>query len=303
MTIQEVGLDIFERHLKPFYVFGGSEYGVKFRYLQMIRDQMQDCKECDTVDSVIQIMKTRHLVPLPETLYIVRYDSSFIQNLSEFYANTIRNCNIIGSIVCIFESEKDVSKCEKFLPDCTVRINSVDSKFIRKYLHADYPKLPDNLINIVSDYSSTYGQAYNVCSAMSNGDITELCSMDTQEILRMFSLEQSCSESDLKQGIASRNFSVCMSIVENYADRDSIFYTILSVMLELEKLILNPRSDSSLKPYASRWKLEDVYNMFMQTYEKLLESRKYSVDVSGAIIHLLTLLQFSSIPSKEEMYV
>ena len=57
----------------------------------------------------------------------------------------------------------------------------------------------------------------------------------------------------------------------------------------------------SVIPYAKFWTLEDVYNMFMITYDELKKSRTISTDKYSSAVYLISLLQLQKIPSLEVM--
>ena len=71
-------------------------------------------------------------------------------------------------------------------------------------------------------------------------------------------------------------------------------------MLDLEKLSSNKYTESELRQYLKNWTMKDIYNMFMQTYQKLKLLRSTSSDSKNVMMYLITLMQFSEIPSLEE---
>ena len=71
-TIQEVGREILSGQPSKFYVFCGSEYGLKEAYIDKLKAVYPSYKEADTVASVLAQMEGVHLIPLQPTLYIIR---------------------------------------------------------------------------------------------------------------------------------------------------------------------------------------------------------------------------------------
>lgn len=300
MTIQEAGLEILGGTPRKFYIFGGSEYGIKSKYLRTLEDHYHVKKEVDSVASVIDLMSTKHFVPLKPALYVSRYDSEFISQLSESFAKKLKSVKIIGTLVCLYESDKDVSKCEKYLAEETVRIDSVSRNFVIRYLHSDFPKLPDRLIESATDMSSSYGQAMKICSAMSTVDPEILFSYSDKDLAELFGTTQGSEESDIRVGVAARNPKYVLEKLENYSgDLNNLLYAILSTMLELEKLVSSSRGSSDLQDYKKRWTPKDVYNMFMNTYSAIWRIRTYSTDIYSELVMLVGLLQFSEIPEVE----
>lgn len=300
--IQEVGTEILGGNPNKFYVFCGSEYGVKRKYLQMLQDHYGNKVEVPTVDSVLSMMNTKRLIPLKPSLYVVRYDESFISTLSDKTKLKIDQCNILGTLVCIYESSSHTSKLDKYLPTYTVSIDSVNTRFLMKYLKSDFPELPDRLLEVSARYSSNYSQAYSVCSAMSVCETSKLFSMQDVELCKLFGLSQESDVEQLRLGVASRNFRYLLNTIDNYSgDLDSCLYTILSVCLEIEKILGSKFAESDLREYLNRWSYEDVYNLFMVTYEELKKLRTISSNTYASLVYIASLLQFKRIPSVEDM--
>lgn len=302
-TIQEVGTEILNNEPKSFYVFSGSEYGIKNKYIEILSELYGEVHEVPDVQSVLTLMNQKHFIPLKPALYIVRYDDAFLSSLNADTQHKISSTKIIGTIVCIYDSSsKGVAKLDKFIPDYSVNIDSVDRLFVVKYLHSDFPALPDRLIELSAKMSENYGDAQNICRSMSLADLESLFALSDEDIIKLFGKQHLSKESDIKKGIAARNFSYLMSQIENYPDDlDSIFYTILSTLLELEKIKLNKYAESNLREYAKQWTFQDIYNMFMNTYSELKKSRSYANNVSASLTYLFALLKFSEIPDVEVM--
>lgn len=302
-TIQEVGTEILNNAPKKFYVFCGSEYGIKNKYIQMLSSLYTEVHEIDDVQSVLTLMNTKHFVPLTPALYIVRYDDSFLASMNATTSDKISSTNIIGTVVCIYEdSSKAASKLEKYLPDWSVSIDSVNIQFIIKYLHSDFPKLPDRLIELSATIGLNYGDSQNICRSMMLADVEQLMSLSDDSLNKLFGKQQSSQESDIKLAIAARNFTYLNDLLNNYSgDLDSILYTILSTLVELEKILSNRHIDSALQEYTKRWTYKDIYNMFMNTYAELKKLRSYATDVNSSLIYLFSLLKFSEIPDVEVM--
>ena len=138
-TIQDVGLEIFNHSPAKFYAFLGPEYGIKCRYLDMIAETYKgSVVEADSVQSVISMMKTKHIVPLQPSLYIVRYDETYLSSLDNASFMKLKDIKMIGTLVMIYQTEKQCSKVEKYLPDISVYVGNVDTKFVEKYLKQDF---------------------------------------------------------------------------------------------------------------------------------------------------------------------
>lgn len=302
-SIQEVGNEILSGHPKDFYIFAGKEYGVKCSYLRTLEKHYGHRVECASVDEVLNSMRTKSLIPKIPTLYIVRYDDAFVSTLSDATARHIESCKIVGTIVCLYEQPKQVSKLDKYLKDYIVSIDAVSPRFLNMYLHSDFPSMPDRLINIAEKCGANYGHARNILQSMTYADANELASMSDAEISKLFGCTPSASSDLIRQGIASRNFVYLNSLLGSYeGDADSIMYTILATMIELDSIMDRPRKESDLRPYVKRWSRQDVYYMFVATYNELKQLRSLSVsDPFNSVVFLFSLLQFPRIPNTEEL--
>lgn len=302
MTIQEIGTEILGGNPGTFYVFGGKEYGVKKKYIEILQKHYGVRKEVTSVSEILSVMSTKHFIPMKPTVYVVRYDAEFIKSLSDAVRKQIKSTNIVGTIVCIYDSDKDVAKCEKYLPDNTVRIDSVSRNFMLKYLHSDFPNMPDRLIEIAADHSADYNHARTMCACMSTISVEELYNLDDDSIVQLFGRSALSSEDAIKKGIAARNFNYLVSLVDSYpGDISTIFYSVLSTMIELEKVKSTKYSSSEFRDYAKRWTMADIYNMFMNTYAEIRKLRSYAVDAYSSLMYILSLMQFSQIPSLEDL--
>ena len=300
LSIQEVGTEIMKGTPRSFYVMTGNEYGIKRMYIQYLKNHYKNYKESESVESILTTMSTKHFVPLQPTVYVVRYDEAFIASLTDKTSSRIRNINIVGTIVCLYESEKHTSKVEKYLGDYTVHIEKVNSVFIKKYLKKDFPDLPDHCIDAAVESCVDWYEAELMCRAMMHDNTNDLYNRSKQELKFSFGKVQELDEKLVKSIIASRNFGKLLYLMEKKeGDEDSVLYSILSTMLELEKISTNKYVESDLRPYLKNWPLKDIYNMFMQTYQQLINLRSIASDSKNILMYLITLMQFNEIPSVE----
>jgi len=288
---------------KPFYVVGGSEYGVKDRYIDTLTKLYGRKEEYPSVSSLIDFLSVKHLIPLNPSLYVVRYDESFVSSISAAVVQKTKNLKFRGTVFCIYSDPKHVAKIDKFLPDCTAVVEPVDQKYIVKYLHSDFPKLDDRSIKVAATYATSYGHARTICKSLVNADPSILARMSEYQISKLVGCGDHSIESDIQKAVASRNFAQAVSLASRYeGELDTLLYTILQTMIELEKILSSKYSDSPLKDFAKLWKLEDIYWMFMNTYSELEKSRSNtSTNIESSLVYLFGLLPFQSIPSVEVM--
>lgn len=303
ITIQDLGLSIMSDSPKPFYIIGGSEYGVKDKYIDTLTRHYGKKEEYPSVSSLIDFLSIKHIVPIQPALYVVRYDETFVSSISAALVQKIKGLKFKGSIFCIYSDPKHIAKLDKLLPDCTCIIESVDQKYIKKYLHSDFPKLDDRSIKIAATSATSYGHARTICKSLINADPGVLAKMSEVEIAKLVGCSDKSIEADIQKAIASRNFNSAIQFVDKYGgDLDSLLYTILQTMIELEKIMTSKYSDSALKDYAKFWKLEDIYHMFMNTYTELDKTRSNTAtNIQSSLVYLFGLFTFKDIPSVEVM--
>lgn len=300
-SIQEVGLEILNNNPSHLYFFCGNEIGIKEKYIDKLTSYYGDSIEVERLTDVLNLMRTKHIIPLKPKLYVVRYDEEFISILTDKVKHEIDGTKIIGTIVGIYEHPKHATKLDKYLGNYSVSIDTVDSKFVKVYLHQDFPGIPDRFVDIAVRSSVNYSQARNMCRAMNAADKGKLYSMSDSQLADIFGYTRLSTENQIKHGVAARNFKYLVDVIETFeGETDTIFYAILSTMIELEKCMTKKYTDSELKEYLKLWTAPDIYYMFMHTYQQLKKLRSSSVsDPKNLLMYLISLLPCRSIPSVE----
>lgn len=299
-TIQEVGTEILTNHPAHFYIFGGTEYGIKSKYIECLKEYYADSVEYPSLISLVDMMSSKHLIPLEPKLYIVRYDEDFVSKMTDTLCHKLKSCKIIGTIVCIYEQQKHITKLCKYLDDYIVLINAISPQFLKQYIISDFPQMPDRLVDIVCRISDNYNQAAMICTSICAAPVENACALSDSELALMFGKAAKYNDKAIRKYVASRNFAYLIHALDSYEDdSDSFLHVMLSTFLELEK-VLTIHANSDLKEYASRWTKQDVYNMFLHTYGELRKSRMFSTDLKNSIVYLFGLLQFKPVPAWEE---
>lgn len=303
LSIQQLGLEILNHTPRKFYVFGGSEYGIKARYIDELVKHYGQKIECNTVSEIIASSKIKQLIPLGPALYVVRYDEDFGSNISADLAKQINNLNISGTVVCLYET-KYFSKIEKYLPDNSTFIEPIKSNMIIKYLKSEFPSCSTHLLSIAAKVCKNYGHARNICIGMSACNPAIIDDMSDKEICKLFGYVEDSGNKEMQIAIASRKFANVNKCISEYNDAyDSVIYDFLSVAVELDKIFDKSRVESNLSAYAKLWTRQDIYNLFMQAYNQLSLIRSLSVEPQNCLLYLAGLLQFNNIPSVEGMEV
>lgn len=288
---------------KKFYIIGGSEYGIKDKYIEKLVKFYGHKEEYPSVSALMDFLSVKHIVPIPPCVYLVRYDETFVSSISAAIVQKIKLLKFQGSVVCIYDEAKHITKLDKFMPDCTAIVEPVNLKFVENYLHSDFPNLDDRSIKIATKCSSSYGHARTICKSMSNADPTILARMSEKDLERLFGCSDISTESEFRKAIASRNFVSACKIIDNYeGSLDNVVYTVLQTMIEIEKVLTSKYASSDLRDYAKFWKLQDIYHMFMNAYGELDKLRSNtSTDVRCSLIYLFGLFTFKDIPSVEQL--
>ena len=288
---------------KKLYIIGGQEYGIKDKYIDKLTTLYGNKEEYPDMNSVINFLSVKHLIPIDPTLYVVRYDDNLVSSISASVVQKINKLKFKGTIICLYSDIRSIDKLDKYFPDNTCIVDSVNPKFVNKYLHSDFPELGDRYIQIATDCSTSYGHARTICKSLMHADKAQLSAMNDRQIAELFGCTNESVESDIKSCIAARNFNKGVSLVELYrGDHNNIIYTMLQTMLDLEKILTSKYSDSPIKDYAKFWKLQDIYYFFMNAYSQLSILRSNtSSDVDSSIVYLMGLLTFKDIPSPEVM--
>lgn len=296
LSIQDVGLSILGDTPKNFYILGGTEYGIKEKYIDILTEKVGAKLEYDDVLSVVNLMSKFHIIPLPPQVYVVRYDKTFLSTLTKELAATILSLNIVGTLVLIYEDEKDLRKLDKFFPDNTTSIDKIDIKHMTKYLRSDFPNLDKKTIEYAAKHSDNYYQAKNICRCLNL--VQDKIMLTEQQIVSLFDIKTICSNDELQVAIGTRNFNSLVYIAEHYeSDPQNILYQILRVMIELDKCFDGKYVNSPLKKYAKNWTKPDVYFMFNNTYSVIKALRSgCTADIIDLITYLGALMMFKNIP-------
>lgn len=304
LTIQEVGKEILTNNPRHFYVMLGCEYGIKCRYLETLKNHYGSQVEVDKVSAVLKLMSAKRLVPLQPALYVVRYDSEFLSELTDKTAADIQKCKIAGTIVCIYEDVKGQAKLEKYLSDYCVFIDKVTDQFEYKYLKNEFANLDDRWIHVAMKGTANYGHARLICQVIQNSDLTQLSKQEDDTIVSLFGYNDASTDAQLRAGVAARNFIYLSDWLDKYSGPvDSVLYSILSTMIELDKIQNSKYTQSPLKEYAKLWSASDIYYMFMHTYDVIQQSRSsVYINSKDILICLFALLSYSHIPDPEVLY-
>lgn len=299
LSIQELGLSIMSDSPKNLYILGGSEYGIKDKYIDILCSKIGPQIQYPDFLSVLDLMTGFRIIPLEPQVYIIRYDKSFFSKLSPVLVDKFNSLKIVGTIVLLYEDDADITKLDKYFPDNTAIINAIDAKHMTKYLSQDFPGLDPTTIKYAATRSCNYYQAKNICRCLNC--IKDEIILSEAQIASLFDLNTYKTEEDIQLAIASRNFRDYVLAIDSYdGDLTRILYTILRTMIELDKLMDNKYTDSPLKKYVSEWTRPDVYYMFNHTY-RILQSLRQGVtaNIEDILIYLGALFKFKRIPDLE----
>ena len=296
LSIQDVGLSILGDNPKNFYILGGSEYGIKDKYIESLVSKIGVKLEYATVSDVINLMSKYHIIPLQPQVYVVRYDKTFVSTVTKELAAKLLALNIVGTLVLIYEDSKDINKLDKLFPDNTSIIDPVDIKHLTKYLRSDFPDLDKKTIDNVAKHTPNYYRARNICRCLDV--IKDKVLLTEKQIMALFDIQPNYSDADIQIAIVTKDFNSLVYMTEHYdGEVQNILYLILRTMIELDKCIDGKYVNSPLKKYSKNWTKPDIYYMFNHTYNAIKSLRSgYTVEVIDLIIYLGALMRFKNIP-------
>ena len=166
LNIQTVGTEILTDSPRNFYFMFGQEFGVKDRYLEHLKN-LYDNQVCfDDITSLIDMLSSYMLVKLPPTLYVVRDDFIFMKSIDSTVASKLTSISVEGCVIFLYSSNNYLEKADKFFPDNCVLIESIDSKYIKKYLSQEFPSISNSMISKISKLCKNYGQGRLVCRSL-----------------------------------------------------------------------------------------------------------------------------------------
>lgn len=297
-TIQEVGTEILTNNPTKFYIFAGSEYGIKCKYLEHLKQYYNNnVMESDSVNTVFNMFKTKTLIPAPPTLYIVRYDVDFVSSLNDTKVKQLNINSINGTLVCIYEDIKQIEKLDKYLSKYIVSIDTVNIKFIKKYLQEDFPQLNERLLDIISKSCMNYNHAKNLASCVISVDSKVFDDYSDIQILNIFGMSNELGVDKVKEYVINKNFVGLNSILSNTSvEYDSFIYAIMNTLLEMDKTISSRYTNSVTAKQLKYWQPSDIYYMYNNCYDTLCKIRLTSVNQYDLLIKLITTLNFERIP-------
>ena len=298
LTLQQAGTEILGNQPQKFYVFTGTEYGIKRKYIDHLKQFYNGYAVADTVNEVLGVMQKKSIFPVPPKLYVVRYDDSFVSSLTDKTAARLAKIKINGTVVCLYEDERQSAKCAKYLPEHTVSFDRVHIQYIQKYLRSDFPDLSENCISEAVKIHDDYMGAYNICAVLNNLPEKYRDGVSPKAMETAFGYTLRSEEAYFKAAFAAKNASLCAMLLDNYAgDLNILFYAMLATLIELEKLMTNPKQRSDYKQYIKAWTTESLYNMFGHVYSELERSRALQgYNLHDRLLYLLLLLQYNPIP-------
>ena len=296
LSIQAAGSQILNNNPGKFYIFVGTEYGIKYKYIKHLAEYYGKSTEFDSISDVVNLMKTKHFPPLKPQLYVIRYDESILD--LGLTSESISKLPIIGTVVCIYESDKMTKKCDKLFPEHTVTFDPISREYILRYLHSDFPKLPEHILSAIVSDTSDYMSAYLIANLISLiPDERTINGLTANQIRDSFGVSKASVDQKFRYAFASKNFSSCAFILDNYMGSiESLYYVMLSTLLDLEKTVCC-KQKSDLSQYAKQWDGQSIYNMFHHVYSELSKSRSLKTyNVYDRLLYLISVLQYSPIP-------
>lgn len=301
ITALDFMTDLKDNKIRPMYILCGEEYGIKMEYLDLLKQKFTSVVEIESARHTISTFTHKSLFNLNTPLYISRYDKEFLSGLNQDYANEIQNLQFKGTVVLIYEDESSRQKCDKYLPKYTLQIPNIAPDKISKHLKKQY-NLPDSVIKYVSQMASNYSEAKSIANNLTRLDQDRLNQLTYDDILFLSGKDHNFEGTNTKVMIAAKDYRHLVQILDQMDDPTQMIHTIMSTMIDLERALTSTYKGDYAK-YLKLWKIEDVYNMFMLSYDMLVKTRQYYNNTYDAALVLLEVMCWSRIPSLEALEV
>lgn len=269
------------------YILTGGEYGCKRSYLNSLaRTYGGNIKEIESIGRLIRSLSKPTLIPSPKTLYISRYDKEFLSSLNADVSKELTELNIPGTLVCLYETDKDESKLDKFLPDYVTRINPMSQEVLKKHLKNEFEDVSEIYHDFILEITSDYYEATLICQSLRILTYTNVInSLTKSDLYSIFIGPTHATDSLFKTAVAARDVNTCMRVVERYeGQKDSLIYCYLSSLLEVYKCLTSKWNvDSYAQMFVKLWDRESVLRAYSNAYtqlKKLRDNSTYSIDVA-----------------------
>lgn len=252
LSIQEAAKEIFLGTPKQFYFFTGPDYGVKLQYINKLVTMFNNTEyEFDTLQEAYESLNKKTLIPRQPAVYIVRYD-----NQSASLSVDIGRLKFPGILISIIDDESIESKLDKKYSNNVIRFNHMTVPIIFKNLSKGFPKIPSNIIEIVSSLDIDFYEAQLMCLSLSYLSKEDLDTFTRRDIIKLFDYNQSFDELRFKKAILNRDYKTAEYEVNKYQDeKSSLIYSILSAYLEVLKCLDNKRRDSYAQSFVDKLSL------------------------------------------------
>lgn len=291
LSIQD-GIKEIYSNPKKFYFFTGPEYGVKCLYIDYLKTKYNfNIEEYESTIDLLNVLNKKSLIPRNNILYIVRYDKSFISQISN-YSDKLKSSNIEGMIILIYQDNSDEEKLDKYFPDNVLRINLLTKEIAKKHLVKSFEGLSEIYIESVLKLNFDFYKSYNICYALNCIPSNVLNSMSFLDISTIFGSQS--IQNNIKINFAAKNFKeLVYEIDNNDYNLNIVLYDILNVCLDIIKCLEKPYTESYVTPYIKLWSFESATNMFNEIYSQLEKLRNFSnYNYYNSLIYIFSLLNF-----------
>lgn len=278
LSIQEAASQILSGNPKNLYFFTGPEYGIKRQYLSLLESKYGSCDHFDSFLQIVDSLSGKSLLKRVPKVYVARYDKEFISKLNNEMKTKVLGLKFPGTVVGIFESDKDEAKLDKYFPDNTVRLNYLTRENTIKHLAKDFPTLSEIHLNHVAEIGSDLFQCQTMCRCLTLLDPKKLHNLSKKEFDDLFGYQHSYQVERFKLAIAARNMQVALEELDKYDGEYSLlYYDILSTYIEIAKLFEKKYSDSVFKKYMKVWNPQTLKYMYDLAYGQLQSLRSNSL--------------------------
>lgn len=290
LSMQQGAKKLFSDNPDGFYFFTGPEYGVKKQYLDKIAQHYDgNVEEYQTFDDVVSVLSKKSLIPRKPSLYIVKYDKSFLSSKTSLSTLKFR-----GMLVGTYELDTSEAKLDKKYPEHVLRFNHLTPSQVFKHLSKSYPNIPTGCVETISKMHIDFYEAQTMCKSMSYLDDRVLQELTPKDIVHLFDYKSTYKTEQFKVAVVSRSYRSAIKCLDSYdGDIGLLLYDYLSSLLELVKVFENKYADSYASKYVKLWTLTEVkelYNVVYSQVSKLRQNSTYRPE--NALLYCLSLLKF-----------
>ena len=121
--------------------------------------------------------------------------------------------------------------------------------------------------------------------------------MSDESLHKLFNFQSLGTESQIRLGVAARNFPYLVEVLDGITDYDGVIYMVIQTMIDMDKALDSGYPPPEFKEYMKGWNRSDVYITMLNAYNTLKVGRSISSKLKENTISLFFSLCQSPIPA------